>query len=77
MTANGEMGPLESIIADTTDEMFQVAGGFAFTDEIAWKLSAKWRKQANGPVVVSAIDLAWLLDGYARSRLSHNGGTGT
>ena len=61
---------LHAIIADTPDDVFATAGGFAYTDEIAVALNEKWRKKANGPVVVSVVDLAWLLDGYARARLA-------
>lgn len=67
---------LASIIEDTPDEVWELAGGFGLTDEIASKLNARWRKQANGPVIVSAVDLAWLLDGYARARLAVSGSQG-
>lgn len=60
---------LESIIAETPDDIFETAGGFAYTDEIALRLSERWRK-SSGAVVVSLTDLAWLIDGYARARLS-------
>jgi hypothetical protein len=69
------MSDLEQIIEDTTDQVFQIAGGFEFTDEIAVKLNAKWRK-SQGPVLVSQVDLAWLLDGYARSRLRNRSSEG-
>lgn len=62
--------PLDTIIADTTVDIFETAGGFDFTDEIALALNAKWRQRSDGPVLVSALDLAWLLDGYARARLA-------
>ncbi len=62
---------LADVIKDTTQEVFEIAGGFEFTDEIAVKLNNKWRdSQSPGPVIVSASDLAWLIDGYARARLS-------
>lgn len=61
---------LEEIIAGTSDDLFEMAGGFDFTDELASLLNAKWRDKRSGPVVVSVTDLAWLLDGYARARLS-------
>ena len=64
------MAELADIIDHTTTEVFEMAGGFGFTDEIALGLNAKWRKQAHGPVIVGSLDLAWLLDGYARARLA-------
>jgi hypothetical protein len=64
---NGDCAALERIVRDTTPEVFELAGGFAFTDEIALALNEKWR--GAGPVVpVAVIDLVWLLDGYVRAR---------
>lgn len=59
---------LTPIIGDTSEEIFRIGGGFEFTDEIALALNAKWRR-TQGPVLVSQVDLAWLLDGYARARM--------
>jgi len=61
---------MRAIIKDTSEAVFETAGGFEFTDELAVNLDTKWRKQEHGPVVVSAVDLAWLIDGYARARLA-------
>ena len=65
---------LAAIIEDTTVEMFELVGGFAYTDAIALGLAAKWREsEAHIPAVVTVADLAWLLDGYARARLAADG----
>lgn len=69
----GEIDALARIIAGTPDATFEQAGGFAFTDEIAVTLEAHWRERPGG-VVLSRMELAWLLEGYARARLSMNGG---
>jgi hypothetical protein len=60
---------LRALISDTTDETFAQAGGFGFVDEIAVHLDAKWRGKP-GPMVLSGMDLAWLIDGYARARFA-------
>lgn len=62
------MTDLTSIIEGTSQETFETAGGFAFTDELAVRYDEK-RRGRRGPVTVSTIDLAWLLDGYARARI--------
>jgi hypothetical protein len=61
--------PLHAIIAGTPAAIFDQAGGFAFTDEIAVALEAHWRERPGG-VVLSRMELAWLLEGYVRARLA-------
>lgn len=62
------VGRLQHIIEGTPDNVFETAGGFDFTDELASKLYDK--ACAGQPMVaVSVLDLMWLTDGYARARL--------
>lgn len=56
-------------LAASPDDAWEMAGGFGFTDEIAVKLDARWRELGlDGAVPVSLVDLAWLIEGYARAR---------
>lgn len=61
---------LAPLIERTPVDTFLTAGGFEFIDELALALQRKLDRNGGGPVAVSTMDLAWLLDGYARARLS-------
>lgn len=58
------------LLDGTPDRIFDMAGGFDFVDEIAVRLDAHWRGK-TGAVIIGRMELCWLLDGYARSRLGH------
>lgn len=61
---------IASLAAGSPDDAWEMAGGFGFTDEIAVKLDARWRELGGRTraVPVSLVDLAWLIEGYARAR---------
>ena len=60
------------------DETFATAGGFPFTDELAREMKDRAqhviRSDGQG-VVLSALDVLWLVEGYDRARSANGGGT--
>ncbi len=61
----GQIGP---------DETWEAAGAFGFTDEIADGMEARIKEWAAvSGVMVSKMELAWLIEGYRRLRNEQEG----
>lgn len=56
----GQIGP---------DETWEAAGAFGYTDEIADGMEARIKEYGKvSGVIVSNVELAWLIEGYRRLR---------